>query len=164
MRTGIVFGCFIPLHIGHIAMINRSFAENESTIIGVCGYADDRGRDFIPFHIRYELMIKLYHDKANVVKIDDKKLHLDGTFTLENWTRWCNELFSQAHRNPNDSYMWYTGEQKYIDKIEKLYPRHGYTLLDRSIINISGTDIRSNVTNYAQYIEPTFYDYLKKER
>ena len=164
MRTGIVFGCFIPLHIGHIAMINRSLAENEATIIGVCGYENDRGRDFIPFNIRYELMKTLYHDKAKVVKIDDEKLHLDGTFTLENWKRWCNELFAQAKRNPNDSYMWYTGEQKYIDKIEKLYPRHGYTLLDRSVINISGTDIRSNVTNYAQYIEPIFYEYLKKER
>ena len=35
-----------------------------------------------------------------VVVIDDKKIGLDGTFTLENWRWWCTELFVNAGINP----------------------------------------------------------------
>lgn len=51
MKIGITFGCFIPLHVGHMAMIERSVRENDRTIIAVCGYDDDRGKDFIHLKI-----------------------------------------------------------------------------------------------------------------
>lgn len=60
MRIGITFGCFIPLHTGHLWMINKALTENDMVIIGVCGYDNDRGKDFIPFRDRYELMSQIY--------------------------------------------------------------------------------------------------------
>ena len=164
MRIGIIFGCFIPFHTGHIWMINKAFNENDLLIIGVCGYDDDRGKDFISFRERFKLMYNLYgHDsRTMVVPIDDKKLDLDGTFTLENWRLWCNELFQNAHIDPelNDEFTWYSGEKSYLSKISTLYPKHKFELLDRSIKAVSGTMIRENPEKYKRFIHPAFREYL----
>ena len=56
MKIGIVFGCFIPLHQGHLSLINKAIQENDKVIIGVCGFDDDRGKDFISFKTRIELI------------------------------------------------------------------------------------------------------------
>ena len=168
MRIGITFGCFIPLHKGHMAMISKSRVLDDITIIAVCGYDEDRGHDFIPFKDRYNLIKKIYQNdpKTIIIKIDDKKLGLDGTFTLKNWELWCNELFQNAGFNPNDNneYIWYTGEQSYIDKISKLYNNHSFELLNRSIVPISGTIIRKNPNLYKSMINPVFYEYLVSKK
>ena len=60
-----------------------------------------------------------------IVEVDDKKLGLTGTFSENAWKKWCAELFANAMANPwlpGTTYTWYTGEQSYVDKIEKLYP------------------------------------------
>lgn len=168
MKIGITFGCFIPLHKGHMAMISRSRCHNDITIIGVCGYDDDRGHDFIPFETRYNLIKKIYQNASDVVvvKIDDKKLNLDGTFTLENWRLWCDELFTNAKINPDNmsnTYTWYSGEAAYFEKLRLLYPLHEFYLLNRGDIGISGTMIRKNVNYYKSVIHPVFREYLIKE-
>lgn len=35
-KIGITFGCFIPLHKGHMSMIDLSLKDNDITVIGVC--------------------------------------------------------------------------------------------------------------------------------
>lgn len=168
-KIGITFGCFIPLHKGHISMIDLSLKDNDITVIGVCGYDEDRGENFIPYRKRCELVTEIYKNNKNVkvVYVDDKKLGLDGTFTLENWTSWCNEIFQNSEINPqNNDYdiTWYFGEDSYFDKISKLYPTHHFCLLNRDEIKISGTEIRKNVEKYADFIHPRFLKYLKGEK
>lgn len=168
MNIGIAFGCFIPLHDGHMSMINKSIKENDFTVIGVCGYDDDRGKDFIPFRKRYQLIQEIYglNKQIIVVLIDDKKLGLDGTFTMDNWKLWCNEIFQSTHINPQskiNSITWYSGEESYLSKISKLYPSHKYTLLNRENINISGTEIRQNPKIYEELINPVFREYLYEQ-
>lgn len=167
MRIGITFGCFIPLHAGHLWMIDKAFNQNDLLIIGVCGYDDDRGKDFIPFRERFKLMnnIYSYNSRIIVVPIDDKKLGLDGTFTLENWRLWCNELFQNANINPetDDELTWYSGEKSYLSKISAIYPKHKFELLDRSIKTISGTMVRKNPEKYKAFIHPIFREYLYKK-
>ena len=165
MNIGITFGCFIPLHKGHLSMINKSLEENDLTIIGVCGFDDDRGKDFIPFQKRYQLMKILYgrNEKVKVVLIDDKKLGLDGTFTLDNWRWWSMELFVNAGINPyvkTNNITWYSGEPSYFSRIRSLYPRHHFELLNRENIEISGTKIRNNPKKYKDMIHPLFRGYF----
>lgn len=165
MRIGITFGCFIPLHEGHTRMLDIASKENDLLIIGVCGYDNDRGKDFIPFRERFKLMYNLYdyNSKIIVVPIDDKKLGLDGTFTLDNWRLWCNELFQNANINPesNNKFIWYSGEKSYLSKLSTLYyPKHEFILLDRSIKAVSGTMIRNNPEQYKRFIHPIFREYL----
>lgn len=168
MNIGITFGCFIPLHKGHLSMIDRSLKENHLTIIGVCGFDNDRGKDFISFRKRIQLMKMLYaKENVKVVVIDDKKIGLDGTFTLENWRWWCTELFVNAGINPyvkTNNITWYSGELSYFSKIRCLYPKHIFELLDRENIDISGTEIRKNPKKYEDMIHPLFREYLYEKK
>lgn len=164
MKIGIVFGCFIPLHKGHLSLINKAINENPKVIIGVCGSDNDRGKNFLPFKTRLELMKTKYKDNPNiiVVPVDDEKLGLTGKFDLESWEIWCDELFTNANINPHkNKCVWYTGEMSYSCKICQLYPNHLYLIADRSEINISGTMIRKNPNKYKEYIDKDFYNYLK---
>ena len=168
MKIGITFGCFIPMHEGHKSMIQRSRAENDMTIIAVCGKDLDRGKDFIPFKDRITLVKWKYgsYDDVIVVVVNDDKIGMDGTFTLDNWIIWAKELFDNARLDPNDEeneYTWYTGDHSYKYKLEVAFPNHKFTVLDRSVINISGTAARENPKKYEYMIDPLFKIYLEQK-
>lgn len=163
---GIMFGCFIPLHQGHIALINRAIKENDKVILGVCGYDDDRGKDFIPFRTRFELVKNKFKNNPNVtvVLMDDKKMGLTGTFSTEAWTIWGKELFEQAKVDPNvGNFTWYTGEANYAEKLKEVYPNHRVIYVPREEDGLSGTKIRNNPKKYAGFIDQDFSNYLKGE-
>lgn len=93
-----------------------------------------------------------------------KKLGLTGTFSENAWKKWCAELFANAMANPwlpGTTYTWYTGEQSYVDKIEKLYPEHTFVLCNRDMIPISGTAIRQEPGDHRDAIHPVFLQYLE---
>ena len=166
-RVGITFGCFIPLHKGHLSIIKQAETENNSVILGVTGHDMDRGRDFIPFLRRIQLMHTIFacHSNISIAEVDDRSIGLTGTFSLSAWEAWCRELFYTAGYYPDDphcEFHWYIGEKDNIEKIQVLYPQHHFHLMDRSIIPISGTAIRENPEKYGGYIHPVFLDYLKK--
>ena len=166
MHIGIVFGCFIPLHEGHLKIIDIAKKQNNKIILALCGSDDDRGKDFIPFSERYTLLTEKYcdDDRVQIVVIDDKKLGLTGKFDLPSWKKWCDELFAQANINPRDGlneFTWYMGEESYAQKIKVLYrEHHDFVVLNRNVINISGTEIRNNLEAYKDYVDPIFYKYL----
>ncbi len=169
-KVGIVFGCFIPLHEGHVkSMIRPALEQNDEIILGVCGYDEDRGKLFLPFRKRIELMQKKYkkNKKVTISVVDDRKIGLTGTFSEEAWRIWSNELFRNAGYNENEediAYTWYTGEDSYIEKLEKIFPHHKFKKLDRGEINISGTEIRNDPKKYVDVIDKTFRDYLKEQK
>ena len=167
-RVGICFGCFIPMHFGHLLMVTQTQNENDEIIIGVCGYDNDRGKDFVPFKDRIKLVTKRYAQEpgTTVAVIDDHKIGLTGTFSKEAWKIWSNELFQNAGYDPLDKtieYTWYIGEQNYIDKLSELYPNHKFVKLDRHVINISGTEIRNNAAANENMILDDFKEYLRNK-
>ena len=167
IRIGITFGCFIPLHKGHLSVIQQAESENTRIILGVTGYDMDRGRDFVPFLRRVRLMNSIYGNRTNITvsEVDDKAIGLSGTFSISAWKSWCEELFYNAGYSPYDQryeFHWYIGEEKYIEKIKALYPRHQFHLMDRDVIPISGTAIRENPGTYMQDIHPAFLQYMRQ--
>lgn len=165
-RIGICFGCFIPLHRGHMAMIEQARAENDRIVIGVTGHDMDRGYDTVPFLRRVRLMERLYAipGKATVAEVDDRAIGLTGTFSEEAWKTWCDELFYRAGLDPKDpenKYAWYSGEAGYIEKIRASFPWHGFVRLDRSAIPVSGTAIREDPLAHADEIHPAFLEYME---
>lgn len=163
-QIGIVFGCFIPMHKGHLSLIERALKENDSIILCVCGYDTDRGAEFIPFADRIELVRSSFkHDKRiTICVLDDKKLNLSGKFDLPSWSVWCKEIFNQTQLNADGyQFTWYSGEEDYLEAISELYPNHKFTYVPRSIINISGTMIRKDPIKYKNYIYRPFAKYLK---
>ena len=161
-KVGIVFGCFIPLHKGHLSLIDKAL-KNDKVVIGVCGYDLDRGKDFIPFKDRIELIKEIFND-LTVVSIDDHKIGLTGKFDLESWKLWCNELFKNADLNPLENEItWYLGEQSYLEMLKKIYPKHTFELVERTVIPVSGTMIRENPKENIKEIHPVFIKYLKEK-
>lgn len=161
-KVGIVFGCFIPLHKGHLSLIDKAL-KDDRVIIGVCGYDLDRGKDFIPFKDRIELIKEIFKD-LTVVSVDDHKIGLTGKFDLESWKLWCNELFKNADLDPLENEItWYLGEQSYLDMLKKIYPKHTFELVERTVIPVSGTMIRENPKENIKEIHPVFKKYLKEK-
>lgn len=167
MKVGIYFGCFIPLHKGHWSIIQKAKKENDHIILGVCGYKNDRGEKFISFCDRIKLIKELFKDDKNttISVVDDHKIGLTGTFSLEAWKIWSNELFNNSGFNPYDTrhqYTWYSGESSYIEKIKTIFPEHKFSLVERNEIPISGTAIRNNPKKYKEGIHPLFAKYLSE--
>lgn len=153
------------MHRGHESLIKRALDENDRMIIAVCGYQADRGKEFLPFTVRYKLVKKMFHDNPRVIVgiIDDKKIGLDGTFTYKNWVAWGNELFSSAQIDPASAHFnWYTGEPSYIEKLSKIYPDHTFNLVDRTIIKTSGSEIREDPGVHSDDINELFRAYLDR--
>lgn len=165
-NIGIVFGCFIPMHTGHMDLITKSRLENHKTVLCTTGYDMDRGYDFVPFLRRRKLVHQAYSDGPDIIlsHVDDRKLGLTGTFTEEAWLIWSTEMFRNAGLDPNDrgaSYHWYTGDPGYIEKLAKVYPSHIFHLVDRAKDPISGTMIREDPYRYKDKIHPLFWQYLE---
>jgi len=167
-RIGIVFGCFIPLHTGHVSLIDKALQENDTVVIAVCGKDNDRGKDFIPFRDRVTIVSEKYKqvNKVRVISVDDNAIGMDGSFSLSNWRIWCAELFKNAGLDPYDTrtiYTWYLGEKDYKSKIQIVHPSHCFSLADRSLNTVSGTKIREDVNMYRDQIDPEFQNYLKEK-
>ena len=153
------------MHVGHESLIEKAASMNDRVIIAVCGSDYDRGKDFIPFRDRIKLITIIFSENnITVVSIDDAKLKLDGTFTLENWHIWSDELFKNARICPYDcgnEITWYTGELSYATKLKELYDSHNFFIASRRINDISGTEIRKNWKVHGDKINRDFYDYLR---
>lgn len=166
-KIGVTFGCYIPLHSGHINIIRNMLRHHSENIIGVTGYDMDRGRDFVPFLRRVKLVNEIFGTTpgVQVIEVDDKKLGLTGTFSLEAWATWCDYLFRNAAGiDPDDKnceFHWYIGDAPYIEKIRQLYPTHIFHQMDRSLIPVSGTSIRSNPAANLEHIHPAYIRYLR---
>ena len=167
-KVGIVFGCFIPLHDGHKHLIEEALRENDKIIIAVCGYDSDRGKDFIPFSVRYDLMRIAYEDdNIFVVKVDDHKIGLTGLFDDTSWRSWGDELFSQVKENynmhcGNFEFTWYTGELSYVEKLSAIYTKDNFKYFGRQAIKVSGTKIRENYDLYKHRVDDLFRRYIEQ--
>lgn len=164
MNVGIVFGCFIPLHRGHLNIIERALKENDMVIIGICGYAEDRGKDFLPFAERQRLMQNRFGDNEKVILsvVDDRKIGLTGKFDEEAWKIWSKEFFTNAKIDPEDdqyNFTWYTGDKRYVDTLYTVFPKHSFFLQARG--ELSGTLIRQDYRKYKNLIDEDFYEYLE---
>ena len=170
-RVGIVFGCFIPLHDGHKRLIEDAIRENDKVITAVCGYDDDRGKGFIPFSDRYNLMCEKYKDNNNIciVKVDDHKIGLTGLFDKDSWIKWSAELFHRCFKKygffgSEVQYTWYTGELDYITKLSEIFKNDNFKYYGRHMINVSGTKIRENYDLYKHMVDDDFRKYLEENK
>ena len=169
-RAGIVFGCFIPLHIGHISIIQRAIVENEDIYIVVCGHKGDRGDAFIPFEDREKLMknyISTHYapfitEHIHIISVDDAVIHPDGDYHITDWEAWIKEFFRVSEASTYDTYMWYTGEPDYIRAIHHVRHDDKFIIFDRSYIPISGTMIRENIDEYREYVADVYLQYLEE--
>lgn len=144
--VGIVFGCYCPLHQGHLDLIMRAKKENDYCVVVCCGYDNDRGKDFLPIEKRYRYVKEFFNNDelVKVIKVNDSEIGIGSEFTEDNWKPWLDEVFSQINNlNLNSSeYKWYVGEKEYADALVNQY--HQDVVFCERENNISGTMIRQN--------------------
>lgn len=166
MKVGIAFGCYCPLHQGHLDTIMRAKKENDNCVVFVCGYDNDRGEDILPLIKRYRIISNFLTDGiTKVSKINDDDLGLDQSMSDYNWRTWLTELYRQLAEmgySNSDEFNFYVAEAAYCTPISKYIP-NGFNvtchLLDRSINPVSGTLCRKYPLKYWHYITAPFRAY-----
>ena len=155
-KVGIVFGCYAPMHQGHLDVVFKAKKECEAgVIIIVCGSDEDRGVNYnMPLVKRYEYIKEFFKDDelVDVYMIDETHLNIEPY--PNGWDKWLTYFNSIYSSYDIPERVWYVGEKDYVIQLEKRNEKAIY--IDRSKNEISATSIRSNPYKYWNKIVPTF--------
>lgn len=155
--VGIVFGCFCPMHQGHLDLIMRAKKENDLCLIVCSGYDNDRGSTFLPIEKRFRYVSEFFSDDelVKVIKVNDSEIGIKDK-KVENWGPWIEEIKRQmsALGLGDKKYKFYVSESDYHEELTKYYNEE-VQLCERAN-PISGTMIRNNPIKYWNKIVPTF--------
>lgn len=164
---GIYFGTFAPCHVGHFEQIIRAKRENEHALVIVSGYQGDRGDDYgMNLDHRTKAMRQLLRNDENVtvMKLDET----DIPRYPAGWQSWMKMLASHIeeaiHSLPHSvkEITYYVGEEEYIspllDYFKNSWPDMDtdVILVDRQILQISGTNIRKDALLNWDYVARPF--------
>jgi NadR type nicotinamide-nucleotide adenylyltransferase len=155
-KVGIVFGCYAPMHQGHLDVIFKAKKECEAgVIIIVCGSNDDRGAKYnMPLLDRYNYIKEFFKDDelVNVYMIDETYLDIEPY--PYGWDKWLKQFENIYQKYDIKERVWYVGEEDYVKQLEKRGEKCVY--LNRDKNKISATLIRSNPNKYWNKIIPSF--------
>lgn len=158
-QIGIVFGTFAPMHIGHVDLITKAKRENDQVLVIVSGRNDqtDRGtRAGLSLNRRFRYVREVFYDDELVV-VD--KLDEDGMPAYpQGWQPWTSHIKELISRNTEapETITFYVGEEEYVTQLQHYYPEAQVKLIERSIINISATEIRDNPLDNWRFITKPF--------
>lgn len=157
--VGVIFGTFAPAHSGHYQNIMKAKDENDVCIVIVSGRKGDRG-DKVGLSLlkRFNYMEELFINDENIhvahVNEDNIPLYPNG------WDEWFIMIKETINKKIGFSSkeVWYVGEKEYKDELEMRFldRNQKVALVDRTIIPISGTEIRNNPSKYWPYITKPF--------
>lgn len=186
MRIGICFGCYSPLHQGHLDLIMRAKKENDVCVVFVCGYDDDPRGNLLNLDKRYRIISNYLKDENMYFgKINDTELGLDESMSASNWKIWLEEAYTQLGKmsfmdeldeNKLNIINWYVAEESYSNHITDFYDEGLYdsedvedTLYDIDVVNcivadrnlnpVSGTLCRTHPLQYWNKITAPFRAY-----
>lgn len=160
-KIGVFFGTMAPMHIGHQAEIYKAAALNDGVVVIVSGYTGDRGDKIgLPVEKRFRYVREAFNDEPNI-KVD--YINEDHIPTMPNgWTEWTRILAETIQRNIVNQaaqVTLYTGEADYKEQLERLLPQNGQfkvSLMDRTILRVSATEIRKDPLANWDYINRVF--------
>lgn len=168
-NVGVYFGSFVPMHLGHLSVINRALRENDSIIVIVSGADKEYDRGFnngFPLLKRYEYISEYFKENDRVIV---SYLNEDNIPAMPNgWDDWVNllqETIKTKLLNSPTKVNIYAGESIYITELSKRLTSTNFityesTLVDRSEILVSGTMIRNDPEKYKEYVLPTYKEFF----
>ncbi len=162
-KTGCFVGKFLPPHIGHLSVIDKVLQECDKAII-VLSEDPQKLREkcektsfpyFTPQQ-RLKWLEKHYENNKNIkfVYLDESGLKSfpEG---LEEWSK----IFRDVVKEKIDAKY---ADETYRNLNEKYFPECEFVAIDRDIIAVHGTDIRTN-PDYLKYVIPEGYKEIKEE-
>lgn len=169
-ELAIVCGRFQPLHVGHVSIIRRALqlANTVGLYIGSCNNTGTKQNPFT-FEERLRYITSVFHsevsDKSLIIKpLNDREHPADD----QSWGKYYLNCIHEDFGNPdlfvygNDKVrnQWFTEED--LAGIDCL-------TINRDTIDISATDIRKNIDDYAYFKGWTphelwqYYDEIKNK-
>lgn len=167
-NIGVFFGTLAPMHVGHQAEIYKAAALNDGVVVIASGYTDDRGDQMgLPVEKRFRYLREAFSDESDI-KID--YINEDNMPQMpDGWDEWTRTLVATVKRNivnQDAKITFYTGEPDYKVELEKRLPQTGQfkvSLMDRTVLKISATEIRKDpITNW-DYINRVFRRHFTKK-
>lgn len=165
-KIGVYFGTFAPFHIGHYSVAMKAKRQNDGAVVIVSGQDDDRGAEIdLGVNKRFRYLREVFRDDELVAV---GRLGNPDTGTAQHpsdWPVWLAALEKQVQAliaNPQATLTFYVGEPAYVEQLKQSRPQYHVELLDRSDLQISATEIRSNPMKNWNYITRPFRRYFSK--
>lgn len=151
MKRGFLLGKFLPLHNGHVYMIDFALAHCDHLTI----YIGARSDEPIPAMTRYKWMLQLYGDIADVILVenDDLPQKPEDSPTVEEFRRiWISEV-QKTETHPLYHYDYVFASESYGKWLaEGVGAQFIPVDPDRIAIPISGTEVRFNPYDKWEYL------------
>lgn len=148
-RIGIVFGTFVPCHVGQLEVIMRAKKENDGCVVIVSGYEGDFGEQFgLDVYRRFRYMRELFANDNQIYVVMADETHIPKQ--AETWGLWLELVEGKIQASLSDSAakkIWYVGERTYADEVDKL-TEDEVILVNESVYQVSGAGIRENPLKY----------------
>ncbi|AYL98783.1 adenylyltransferase/cytidyltransferase family protein [Mucilaginibacter celer] len=157
MKRGLVIGKFLPLHIGHQALIGYALEHCDELII-VVGASDDEP---IPGEVRLEWLKQTYADDSRVKPVllsYDEAMASDAAVSIENMSRlWASYLKKQLPHIDvifaSESYGAYMG--RFLDCESVIYEE------PCKVVPVAAERIREEPALYAHLLPQAVKEYYK---
>lgn len=167
-NIGVFFGTLAPMHVGHQAEIYKAAALNDGVVVIASGYTGDRGDQMgLPVEKRFRYLREAFSDESDI-KID--YINEDNMPQMpDGWDEWTRTLVATVKRNivnQDAKITFYTGEPDYKVELEKRLPQTGQfkvSLMDRTVLKISATEIRKDPIANWDYINRVFRRHFTKK-
>ncbi|MCT3114812.1 nicotinamide-nucleotide adenylyltransferase [Leuconostoc lactis] len=167
-NIGVFFGTLAPMHVGHQAEIYKAAALNDGAVVIASGYTGDRGDQMgLPVEKRFRYLREAFSDESDI-KID--YINEDNMPQMpDGWDEWTRTLVATVKRNivnQDAKITFYTGEPDYKVELEKRLPQTGQfkvSLMDRTVLKISATEIRKDPIANWDYINRVFRRHFTKK-
>lgn len=167
-NIGVFFGTLAPMHVGHQAEIYKAAALNDGVVVIASGYTGDRGDQMgLPVEKRFRYLREAFSDESDI-KID--YINEDNMPQMpDGWDEWTRTLVATVKRNIVNQVAkitFYTGEPDYKVELEKRLPQTGQfkvSLMDRTVLKISATEIRKDPIANWDYINRVFRRHFTKK-
>ncbi|CAN5704491.1 nicotinamide-nucleotide adenylyltransferase [soil metagenome] len=156
MIRGLVIGKFMPVHKGHIALINFAAAKCDELIVSM-SYANN---DPINFELRFEWLKTIFaeqpHIKVHTIKDDFNDEALLLSFRTELWAKRMKEYYPSID-------IIFSSENYGAPFAISLGAKHIVFDVDRRTVPVSATLIRTKPLTYWDYIPKTVQPFFLKK-
>lgn len=95
MKRGLVIGKFMPIHNGHIALINFAASQCDELIVSM-SYTDD---DVVPASLRFSWIQQIFKQSSSIkpamIRDDFDEVHLPLNERTAKWAKVINQVYSR---------------------------------------------------------------------
>lgn len=150
--SAMVIGKFMPLHKGHIKLIEFACQKAKYTVVLVLGHQNE----FIPLNVRKKWIAEEFKRTPHMflydVEYDETKLNSSSESDKQSSIEWADYLMYYIKLHGIDVIV---GSEKYVQYMAE-YIGIDYIIYDeeRKDLNISATDIKKDIIKNWNYLTP----------